>query len=93
MYAGGDLILEIFICCMLLIPTFLLALVIRKSENLYTWYSKILLGLSLSAPICLGVLSIPAVNQSTMILGWICLERLLSSPFVVIGLGQAAGTV
>jgi hypothetical protein len=87
MYAGGDLILEIFICCMLLAPTFLLALVIRKSENFYTRYSKILLGLSLTAPICLGVLSIPAVNQGTMVLGEICLDRLFASPFVIVGLG------
>ena len=34
MYAAGDMFLEIFIACMLLVPTFLLALVIRKSEDL-----------------------------------------------------------
>jgi hypothetical protein len=49
MYAGGDWILETFIGCMLLIPTFLLVLVIRNSENLYIRYSKMLLGLSLTA--------------------------------------------
>lgn len=87
MYAAGDWILEIFIGCMLLVPTFVLVLVIRKSENLYTRYSKILLGLSLTAPICLGVFSIPAVNQGTMVLGEICLERLFGSPLVVVGLG------
>ena len=53
---------------------------IRKSEHLYDGYSRILLGLSLTAPICLGVLSIPAVNQGTMVLGWICMDRLLGSP-------------
>jgi len=87
MYAGGDLILEIFIWCMLLVPTFFLAVVIRKSENLYIRYSKIMLGLSLTAPLCLGVLSIPAVSQGTMFLGWICMDRLLGSPFVIVGLG------
>ncbi len=87
MYAAGDLMLEIFIACMLLVPTFVLALVIRKSENLYIRYSKILLGLSLTAPICLGVLSIPAVNQGKMILGWICMARLFASPVVLVGLG------
>ena len=87
MYAFGDWILEIFIGCMLLVPTFLLVLVIRKSENRYTRYSKILLGLSLTAPICLGVFSIPAVNQGTMVLGEICMERLFGSPIVVVGLG------
>ena len=86
MYAGGDWMLEILIGCMLLVPTLVLALVIRKSENLYTGYSRIMLGLSLTAPICLAVLSIPAVNQGTMLLGWICLDRLLCSPIVIVGL-------
>jgi hypothetical protein len=87
MYAGGDLFLEMFIACIFLVPTLLLALVIRKSENLYIGYSKILLGLSLTAPICLGVLSIPAVNQGTMILGELLMARLFASPFVMVGLG------
>jgi hypothetical protein len=86
MYAAGDVMLEIFIGCMVMVPTLVLALVVRKSEPLYTAYSKILLGLSLTAPISLGVLSIPAVNQGTMILGWICLDRLLCSPIVIVGL-------
>jgi hypothetical protein len=86
MYAAGDWMLEIFIGCMLLVPTLVLVLVIRKSEHLYTGYSRILLGLSLTAPICLGVLSIPAVNQGTMVLGWICMDRLLVSPIVIVGL-------
>jgi len=87
MYAAGDWMLEIFIGCMLLVPTFFLVLVIRKSEDLYTRYSKILLGLSLTAPLCLGVFSIPAVNQGTMVLGEICLDRLFVSPLVLVGLG------
>lgn len=87
MYAAGDWLLEIFIACMLLVPTFLLVLVIRKSEDLDIGYSKILLGLSLTAPICLGVFSILAVNQGTMVLGKICRDRLFGSPFVIVGLG------
>jgi hypothetical protein len=86
MYAAGDLMLGIFIGCMLLVPTLVLVLVICKSEPLYTRYSKILLGLSLTAPICLGVLSIPAVGQGTMLLGWICMGRLFGSPIVIVGL-------
>ncbi len=86
MYAAGDLMLEIFIACMFLVPTFILALVVRKSEQLYNVYSRSLLGLSLTAPICLGVLSIPAVGQGTMLLGWICMDRLLVSPIVIVGL-------
>jgi len=86
MYAFGDSMLALFIGCMLLVATLILALVIRNSENLFTGYSKILLGLSLTAPICLGVLTIPAVNQGTMILGEICIDRLFGSPIVMVGL-------
>jgi hypothetical protein len=68
MYAGGDWMLEIMIGCMLLVPTFVLALVLRKSEPLYTGYSRVMLGLSLTAPISLGVLSIPAVATSFKLL-------------------------
>jgi len=87
MYAAGDWMLEVFIACMLLVPTFLLALVIRRSEELYTGYSKILLGVSLTAPICVGAIAIPAVGQGMSVLGEICLFRILSSPFVIVGLG------
>ncbi|SPF37786.1 membrane hypothetical protein [Candidatus Sulfotelmatobacter kueseliae] len=86
MYAAGDWMLEIIIGCMVLVPTFVLVLVIRKYEPLYAVYSRILLGLSLTAPLCLAVLSIPAVSQGTMLLGWICLDRLLCSPVVIVGL-------
>ena len=86
MYAAGDWMLEIIIGCMLLVPTFVLVLVSRKSEHLYAGYSKVLLGLSLTAPISLGLVSIPAVGQGTMALGWICMDRLLCSPVVISGL-------
>jgi hypothetical protein len=87
MYAGGDLMLEVFIACMLLVPTFVLALVVRKSEDLYTGYAKVLLGVSLTAPLCVGAIAIPALSQGMSVLGEICLFRLLSSPFVIVGLG------
>ena len=86
MYAAGDWMLEIIIGFMLLVPTFVLVLVIRKSEHLYAGYSKVVLGLSLTAPISLGLVSIPAVGQGTMALGWICMDRLLCSPVVIAGL-------
>ncbi len=87
MYAAGDTMLGVFIYCMLLVPTAVLAVVLRNSETLYTRYSKALLGVSLTAPICLGVLTIPAVAQGPMIWGEICMDRLLASPFIIGGLG------
>jgi hypothetical protein len=86
MYAAGDWMLEILIGCMLLVPTFVLVLVIRQSELLYTGYSTTVLGLSLTAPLSLALLAIPAVSQGTMLLGWICMDRLLCSPVAIVGL-------
>lgn len=86
MYAAGDWMLELFIVGMFLIPTFFLGLVIRKSETAYTRYSQALLGVSLTAPVSLGVLLIPAVNQGNTFLGWFCMDRLFASPVVVVGL-------
>jgi len=86
MYAAGDIILELFIGGLFLIPTVLLVLVIRKSEMAYTRYSQALLGLSLTAPICAGLFLIPAVNQGNSFLGWLCMDRLFASPIVIVGL-------
>jgi len=89
MWAGGDLLLEFFIAGLLLVPTFLLVVVIRKSETAYTKYSQTLLAISLTAPLCVGMFFIPAVNQSNSILGSICMYRLFAAPMVVVGLAMS----
>jgi len=81
MYAGGDLLLEIFICFLFLVPTLALVFVIRKSESCYTAYAKVLLGLSLTAPISVGLLIIPVLNQWYW--GDACIFRLFAIPIVV----------
>jgi hypothetical protein len=86
MYAFGDWILELFIIVLFLVPTFALVLIIRNSEPAYTRYSQVLLYLSVTAPICLGIFLIPAVNQGKMLLGWICIDRLMASPLVLVWL-------
>jgi hypothetical protein len=86
MFAAGDLMLEIFIVCLFLVPTFFLVLIIRHSESMYLVYSKVLLGISLTAPASLALISIPAVSQSKMLLGFICMDRLFASPVVVVWL-------
>jgi hypothetical protein len=88
MYAGGDLMLEVFIGGMLLVVTFFLVLVIYKSEPAYTIYSKVLLGLSLTAPLSVGLISIPAVNQGMNVLGEVCMFRLFASPMVIVGMAM-----
>jgi hypothetical protein len=86
MWAGGDMILGVFIFCLFLVPTFFLVLVARKSEPLYVGYAKVLFFLSLTAPVSVGLLAIPLISQSSSLLGWVCMWRLLASPFVLAGM-------
>ncbi len=86
MWAGGDMMLELFICFLLMVPTLFLVFVIRKSETATETYAKVLFGFSLTAPVSAALIAIPAVGQSNMIVGWFCLFRILGSPVVVIWL-------
>ncbi|HZQ20739.1 MAG TPA: hypothetical protein VFA90_18765 [Terriglobales bacterium] len=90
MWAFGDLMLELFIAGLLLIPTLVLAFFIRTSETAFTRYSQTLLGISATAPICIGAMLIPAIGQSGSgflgSLGWFCLGRASASPVFVAGL-------
>jgi hypothetical protein len=81
MYAGGDLLLEIIIIFLFLAPTAALVFVIRKSEPAYTAYAKVLLGLSVTAPMSVGLLAIPVFNQWYW--GDFCIFRLFAMPIVV----------
>lgn len=82
MYAGGDLLLEIFICFLLFVPTVGLAVVIRKSEALYTTYARVLLGVSVTAPLAAVFLAVPVLNQWYW--GDACIFRLAAIPFVMV---------
>jgi hypothetical protein len=81
MYAGGDLLLELFIGFLFLVPTTALVFVIRKSESWYTTYAKALLGLSATAPISAGLLVTPVLNQWYW--GDACIFRLFAIPMVI----------
>ncbi|MBZ5662306.1 MAG: hypothetical protein LAO08_18045 [Acidobacteriia bacterium] len=86
MYAAGDTLLWIFIACLIAVPTAFLVWVIAKFESLYTGYSKVLLGLSLTAPFCLiGIfLGEKHVWQNLIVL---CFYRFLFSPLILAGIG------
>ena len=86
MYAFGDLLLWIFIACLFMIPTVGLVWVMAKSEAVYTTYSQLLVGISLSAPVCLSLvwLGEKHVPQS---LALVSLCRLLLSPFMLVVTG------
>jgi hypothetical protein len=89
MWAGGDLMLEVFICGMLLVMTFFLVLVIYKYETAYTNYAKVVLALSATAPVSFGLIAIPTVGQGTSLVGWACLFRVFASPLVLMGIAMS----
>jgi len=90
MWAFGDLMLELFIAGLLLIPTLLLAFFIRKFEPASTRYAQVLLGIAFTTPLCIGAMAIPAIGQSGSgvlgMIGWISLGRVSASPVFIAGL-------
>ena len=86
MWAGGDMVLGVFIFCLFMVPTFFLVLVARQSEPLYAGYAKVLFFLSLTAPASIGLFAIPMIRESDSLVGWFCMWRLLGSPFVLAGM-------
>lgn len=86
MWAAGDAMLWIFIVCLFAIPSVFLVWVIARFESFYKTYSQVLLGFSLSAPVCLSAFALgnSYLAQSVSIL---CLYRLIWSPFILFGIG------
>jgi hypothetical protein len=83
MAAGGDWILDLFIGGLLLVPTFFFALVTRERETIFTAFSKALFAFSLTGPISLGLMLIPAISQNNTILGSLSLYRLFGTPMIM----------
>jgi hypothetical protein len=86
MAAFGDTLLYLFIGCLFMIPTAFLIWIAARFEVLYTAYSQSLLGLSLSAPVCLSGFLF-GENHLARSLGWFCLFRIMGSPVVLVGMG------
>ncbi len=86
MYAFGELLMYFFLACMFMIPTVFLIWVMAKFEAASTGYAKFLVGLGVSAPVCLGIL---VFGQSYFAesVNFFCMYRLLASPFVLAGIG------
>lgn len=82
MFAAGDMMLYLFITFLVMIPTVLLIRVIARFEATATVYSKILLVIGLSAPLCLAIFLMgqqyvpPNLSVS-------CFMRLLWSPLLL----------
>ena len=86
MWAFGDLFLWIFIACLFTVPTALLIWITAKYEAFYTAYSKFLLGLSLSAPVCLAVLNLGGNHAGESLMN-LCMYRLMGLPFIFTAMG------
>jgi len=86
MWAAGDAMLYIFVACLFMLPTIFFFLVTAKFESFYIACLRYLLGVSLSAPVCLGLLWIGDHRLANGFLSF-CLYRLLCSPFLLVGMG------
>lgn len=86
MAAAGDLLLFLFIGFLFLLPTVFLVWIMAKFEVLYTAYSRLLVGLSLSGPVCLSVV-VFGDNYVAPSLNWLCFFRVVASPMVLVGMG------
>src|ERR1700728_4894931 len=86
MWAAGDAMLAFFIACLFMVPTAFLIWGMGKREALYAAYSKFLLGLSLTTPVCLGRLLL-AESHLVESLSSVFFLRLLATPFTFVGIG------
>jgi hypothetical protein len=85
MWAFGDLFLWVFIAGLFMIPSVFLVLVIAKFESFYITYSRILLALSLTGPICLSIFVLASRHLSEGV-GSLFLYRFFGSPFIFVGI-------
>jgi hypothetical protein len=82
MYAGGDMLLAIFVGLLLLVPTIFLVRLLSQQENTALLLAKALLALGISAPVSLTsfVIGLKIAPGNLLALGFF---RLLGSPVVL----------
>jgi hypothetical protein len=85
MSAFGDLLLGLFIVFLFMIPTGFLVWAAAKFEGGYTVYSQLLVGISLTAPLCL-VMYLLGKNHLSENLASLYLCRFVASPFIILGI-------
>ena len=86
MWAAGDMMLDIFVFGLFMVPTFFLLRYMAQSETAFASYSKLLLAAILTAPLCAGLLLVPRLPLQVRAL---CLDRLFYSPGVLIVLAMS----
>jgi len=81
MWAGGDLMLALFIAGLLMLTTFFLIPILRNDEPGYTNYSKALIGIALTSPFAIVLTALPG---GPWWIGDICISRLFAAPLAII---------
>jgi hypothetical protein len=81
MWAFGDMMMWVMIFFMALVPTVFMLRLVAKSEGLYTSYSKIVLAFAITAPLCIGLVSLFSKEN---VIADACLWRLIWSPLILI---------
>jgi hypothetical protein len=95
MYAFADWLMTIFIFFLFMIPSAFLLWVIRTFEGTYTKYSKVLLALSITAPVCLGLLCLgdllhgKALLSDRSSLHEVLIERVFCAPYILVLMGAS----
>ena len=90
MAAFGEEMLTLFVFALFMVPTFFLLRVMAQYESVYDVYAKLLLALSVTAPVAVAVLV--AFHRSILVQD-ICGTRLWRSPcvFVVMVMSRVLG--
>ena len=83
MWAFGDEILIIFLYLLCLVPTFFLLRLMRTNEAVYSNYAKIVLAVSLTAPLCLAALVFHVGEKITFLRDFYAL-RFFRSPMLFV---------
>jgi len=90
MAAFGDEMLTLFVFALAMVLTFFLLRLLAQSDRFYTAYAKVLLAVSVTAPISVAVLA--AFHRSLLVQD-VCGERLWRSPcvFTVMAMSRVLG--
>jgi len=81
MAAFGDEMLTLFVFALFLVPTFFLLRLMAQSEPVFSFYAKLLLAVSFTAPLSVALL---LLFHRFMLIQNICVTRLWRSPCVVV---------
>jgi len=85
MWAFGDLMIVAFLFLMTMVPTIFLLRLLAKSEASYNTYAKVLLGVAVTAPVCIAVLALLQHPDQNLV-GYTCQWRVVLAPFVIVAL-------